>query len=186
MFKGVYNNGEGISQILILGPSNSVVPGWTTIETSMEPSTSFHYEEVVRGTIQFGIWDVSGALQRLWPLFYRMIALDGLVFVVSVFDSDFRTPREWIRRLINEDELRMTQIVIVINIFDQSTEEVTPMVDALTTGLGLEELKSLTDNPDRFRWIVANAKEGENDSEWKSVIYQFVQSMQKMRFGAEK
>lgn len=81
LFGQGYNSGRGLPQMLILGPEGSgsvmtlnidwdfisgkttltystVLPGWTGITTAMEPTVAFHYEEIQRNNIRFGMWDV--------------------------------------------------------------------------------------------------------------------------------
>lgn len=114
-------------------------------------------------------------MQPLWSLFYRYVAIDGLVFVVSVLGSDLATTRGWIRRLLNEDELKLAHIAIVINTFDQTPEDIEPMVNAVAAGLGLGEL--LIDDPGRVGWFIVNAKEGERDPQWQQILQRFVSVM---------
>lgn len=105
-----------------------------------------------------------------------------MVFVVSVLDSNLSATREWIRRLLNEDELRTTQIIVLINTFDQSQDDVNHRVELICRSLGLSELKTMIDYPERFSWFVANVKDGERDTEWSLVLSRFVQWIQ-MKYG---
>lgn len=182
LFSGPYNTGRGLPQVLFLGPEgagkttlfySTVVPGWSsTIATEMTPTPTFHYEVVMRGNVRFGMWEVSGSstMQALWPLYYRHMAFDALVFVVSVLDPQLSVAKGWIRRLVNEDELRSSLIIVVINSFDQETEELEQKLNGVAAALGLEETIRFLDNPDRLRWFVVNAKEGERDESWHKVI----------------
>lgn len=87
---------------------------------------------------------------------------------MSVLDSNLQQSRRWIRRLINEDELRRAVILVIINSFDQPERELSDSVNNAVSQLGLEELPSLIDNPDRFGWYVVNAKEGERNEQWQT------------------
>lgn len=114
----------------------------------------------------------------MWPLFYRMISFDALVFVVSILDSQLKKTGEWLRRIVNEEELKQTLFVVVINSFDQPEEEGTSrLVNSVSRDLGLKELKSTIDVPERLVWYVVNAKHGENDSGWQAAIKKFTELM---------
>lgn len=114
----------------------------------------------------------------LWSSFYRHISFDALFFIVSVLDSNLSSTREWIRRLLNEDELRQTQIIVVINTFDQSSEDAERMVGSVSRGLGLSELKIWADK-ERFSWCIVNCKEGEKDPEWQKIIMWLLDSIRR-------
>lgn len=120
----------------------------------------------------FYVIQVSGSatMQVLWPLYYRHIAFDALIFVVSVLDPQLSIAKGWIRRIINEDELRGALIIVIINTFDQEEAELEQTLNSVATALALDETSSFLDNPDRFRWFVVNAKDGERDESWNKVI----------------
>lgn len=136
------------------------------------------YESILLLILEFEQVSGSPSMQPLWSLFYRYVAIDALVFVVSVLDSNLSGTREWIRRLLNEDELRSSLIFVVLNTFDQNPNEILPMVTAVSAGLGLGELSSIVDHPERFGLYVVNAKEGEKDHQWLQILQRFQSTVQ--------
>lgn len=116
-------------------------------------------------------------MTQLWPMFYRYIAFDGLVFVVSTVGSNFEFARKWIRRLLNEDDLRRTQIVVILNTFDQPKDSIENQTRAVTKQLGLSEMKALVDYPDRYSWCTVNCKDGDSDPEFAKIMEQFLHLM---------
>lgn len=89
---------------------------------------SYHYEEFIStgigGIGKYGIWDVPGSepLCRMWPMFYRYLRMDALLYVVDCFSADresldriFKARRQ-LFRLLNENELRCAAVVLVLNV----------------------------------------------------------------------
>ncbi|CAD7936365.1 unnamed protein product [Amoebophrya sp. A25] len=68
----------------------------------------------------FGLWDIPGivsdVLPSLWALFYRAVKYSAVFYVVSSTDADrLTTCRKHIFSLMNEEELRDSALVILIN-----------------------------------------------------------------------
>lgn len=113
-------------------------------------------------------------------MFYRYVDFDALVFVVSV-QSSLRTSREWIRRLLNEEELRETQIVVVVNTFGQIDATTQQQAEAVIRSLGLEEMKSTMPqgNAERLMWCTVNCQAGEKDPQWAGQMERLLNRMEK-------
>jgi len=86
---------------------------------------SYHYEEFHSIHVgKYGIWDVPGSepLARMWPMFYRYLRMDALLYVVDCFSPDREdldrifTARRQLFRLLNENELRCAAVVLILNV----------------------------------------------------------------------
>lgn len=85
----------------------------------------YHYEELssrsIRGT--YGIWDIPGneTFMEMWPMFYRYLQINGIIFVVDAHSQNWDKPdkivqaREQIHILLNEDELRGAAFFLILN-----------------------------------------------------------------------
>eukprot|EP00933_Yihiella_yeosuensis_P083157 TRINITY_DN9729_c3_g1_i1.p1 TRINITY_DN9729_c3_g1~~TRINITY_DN9729_c3_g1_i1.p1 ORF type:complete len:249 (+),score=33.66 TRINITY_DN9729_c3_g1_i1:49-795(+) len=143
--------GQASSQFLMLGLEGEgkttllyklKIPGWKrheitrdiaqlkTTEGNRPRDPGYHYEEF-RSSAHgpYGIWEIPGndAMRRLWPMFYRYLHMDAVLFVVDAFKKDcldltaknlkrLNEARQTIRYLLNEDELRTAAFVLILNV----------------------------------------------------------------------
>jgi len=169
-----------IPQVLMLGPFGSgkttllyktIMPDWVDAEKRIDPTVSYHYEEIMKGPLQIGIWDVSGSefSQELWQMYYQMVKMDVVIFVMSLLDLDsttILTGRRSLNFLIHEDELRDSLFCIVLNTMNSyGSPTMKPPSDMLEE-LGVSDL--VREYPERIQTFVVNAKDGEKDPEWKN------------------
>uniref|UniRef100_A0A7S2VL33 ADP-ribosylation factor n=1 Tax=Zooxanthella nutricula TaxID=1333877 RepID=A0A7S2VL33_9DINO len=114
------------------------LPGWSTITTALEEvrqagdDPGYHYEEFTSPYLRsFGIWDVPGsaAMIPLWPMFYRYVKVEAVFFVVNGSDAFLKKEDKiteigrHIATLLNEDELRKSSFILIINDFESSEGE---------------------------------------------------------------
>merc|ERR1712014_162438 len=98
---------------------------------------------------------------RQWPMFYRHIRMDGVLFVVDAYNElnheKLDRCRHWLHFLLHEDELRMAAFVIIINVADEvghrhskdGLDEATKRtVQVVYDFLGLEQIEQ---NPTQAR-----------------------------------
>lgn len=104
---------------------------------------AYHYEEFATSQGKYGIWEIPGypVMQRMWPMFYRYLRMDAVIYVVDGFSHwpDFgrvpppdaprpveprNTPelaqemfaaKRQMEFLLNEEELRCAAFVLVLN-----------------------------------------------------------------------
>lgn len=87
---------------------------------------SYHYEEFASSHLgsRYGVWDVPGSepLVRMWPMFYRYLRIDALLYVVDCFSRDRESldriarARRQLHHLLNEHELRRAAVVLILNV----------------------------------------------------------------------
>mmetsp|Transcript_27362 Transcript_27362/g.78839 ORF Transcript_27362/g.78839 Transcript_27362/m.78839 type:complete len:254 (-) Transcript_27362:104-865(-) len=107
------------------------IPTWQDItrdvkraEKDSDWGTCYNYEEFSGTWLKtYGIWDVPGAdaMIGMWPTFYRYICVTATIFVVdgsiqgAEDDEMLKKANRQLRYLLNEDELRSTAFILVIN-----------------------------------------------------------------------
>jgi small GTP-binding protein len=80
------------------------------------PTIGFNVESVDYKNIQFTVWDVGGQdkIRSLWRHYYQNT--QGLIFVVDSNDRErAEDAREEFHRMLNEDELRDSVILVFAN-----------------------------------------------------------------------
>jgi hypothetical protein len=87
--------------------------------TTLDPG--FHVEDL---TILKGcyVWDIPGtpAMMQIWPTFYRTIKYHAVIYVVNSEEKEERISlaRQQLHYLMNEDDLRLSCFVVIINFRD--------------------------------------------------------------------
>lgn len=80
------------------------------------PTIGFNVETVEYKNISFTVWDVGGQdkIRPLWRHYYQNT--QGLIFVVDSNDSDrIDAARDELHRMLNEDELRDSVLLVFAN-----------------------------------------------------------------------
>mmetsp|Transcript_46063 Transcript_46063/g.108566 ORF Transcript_46063/g.108566 Transcript_46063/m.108566 type:complete len:184 (-) Transcript_46063:82-633(-) len=80
------------------------------------PTIGFNVEEVKYKNLTMRVWDIGGQdrIRSLWRHYFR--GTDGLIFVVDSNDPDrLSEAREELQKLLFEDELRNTSVLIYAN-----------------------------------------------------------------------
>lgn len=116
---------------LPLWDAHDITKDMTTLRIEPRPNErprdpGYHYEEIdeSRRLGRYGIWDVPGsdAFIRLWPMFYRYVNVSAVLYVVdaskeAVNDAEkCAQARRLMRFLLNEDELRMSAFILILNV----------------------------------------------------------------------
>jgi ADP-ribosylation factor protein 1 len=104
------------------------------------PTIGFNVESVEYKNISFTVWDVGGQdkIRMLWRHYYHNT--HGLIFVVDANDRDrIDVARETLHRLIGEDELRESAIMVFANKQDLPNSM---GAAELTEKLGLNQLRN--------------------------------------------
>jgi small GTP-binding protein len=121
---GILESRISNKQILLLGLDNA---GKTTLFNIMtnpkkriedpKPTLSYNIENDSKFK-HFSIWDIGGkkSLRILWSSIYRNVAIDAIIFVVDVTDEErLNEAKMEIRKLTNEEELRLTVLIVLFN-----------------------------------------------------------------------
>ncbi|CAG9316805.1 unnamed protein product [Blepharisma stoltei] len=80
------------------------------------PTIGFNVERVEYRNISFTVWDVGGQdkIRPLWRYYYENI--QGIIFVVDSNDTKrIEDAKEELYRLVNEDQLRDTCVLVLAN-----------------------------------------------------------------------
>merc|ERR1712217_130759 len=142
----------------------------------------YHYEEMasVSKLKKYGIWDVPGTAEMvgLWPMFYRYIKVCAILFVVD--GSEEFTKRgdkltdvgRLLSKLLNEDELRTSTFILIINDKDtrpdaQRKEPYASCFEVLKDCLNVHNMEK---NP-RFRACHMDcSKVTDSSHEWQEIL----------------
>eukprot|EP00929_Paragymnodinium_shiwhaense_P096894 TRINITY_DN58638_c0_g2_i1.p1 TRINITY_DN58638_c0_g2~~TRINITY_DN58638_c0_g2_i1.p1 ORF type:complete len:244 (-),score=49.66 TRINITY_DN58638_c0_g2_i1:118-849(-) len=85
---------------------------------------AYHYEELSCALGKYGIWEVPGneTMLRQWPMFYRHVRMDAVLFVVDCYNDlsseKLERSRYWLHYLLHENELRNAAFVVIVNVAD--------------------------------------------------------------------
>ena len=146
MLRGCLSTSSADLQLLLLGAADA---GKTTLLyrlkfgsawdkkdllkdlSEVEPTEKnlFHYEAFPARTAascSYGVWDLPGrvSLRTTWPLFYRNLAVNGLLFMIresQLLGGTSEDRREiedlglWLRFLLCEEELRGAPLCVLVN-----------------------------------------------------------------------
>jgi GTPase SAR1 family protein len=141
---GICNSNHLIPQILVLGLDGA---GKTTFLyadkwDNFEPTHGFNYEEIkLEKIVKVGLWDVSGkkTLRCLWPLFYKNMNFNAVVFIVDSDNPDrYAEARKELHILVNEEELRQVPFLIIFNTKQEQND-----LKELSSRLGLDLIHPL-------------------------------------------
>eukprot|EP00929_Paragymnodinium_shiwhaense_P014566 TRINITY_DN122485_c0_g1_i1.p1 TRINITY_DN122485_c0_g1~~TRINITY_DN122485_c0_g1_i1.p1 ORF type:complete len:229 (-),score=31.96 TRINITY_DN122485_c0_g1_i1:184-870(-) len=183
-------------QILFLGPEGTgkttllyslKIPNWKTMPKDLENlaqsssrnwDPSYHYEELSGGPlVKYGIWDVPGSetMVPMWPAFYRYIPVTALLFVVDGSpegrenDALIQRSKRQMQFLLNEDELRNSAFVLIINTKEGQRDKAhagqKTKTDTITLAntigelLGVNDIKTNSAQAPRFLQYILNATE---------------------------
>eukprot|EP01066_Platyproteum_vivax_P007100 Platyproteum_vivax@DN2698_c0_g1_i1.p1 len=147
-----------------------------------EEAVPFHYEQVRIKNYILGIWDVKGGevMQVVWPTFYRYVQMDIVMFVVNMKNVDeFGEAKRILHTLFNEDELRDSYFMIILNCWSQQFHatlfETLPQEEVLAR-LGLnEESTFITTNRWKLYSIrvleIQNGKDGADFEQMQDDIF---------------
>ena len=113
-------------------------------------------------------------MQKFWPFYYKHIHFEILFFVVSALDPYIGKAKTWIKRLVNEDELRDTLIIIIINEYDDMSSVTENTVESVVVSLALEDIAVHSAQPGKFHWFNVNVKNGQRDGNWSKIISNFI------------
>jgi len=94
--------------------------GETLAEDGPKFDAGYHYEEGSKVFGTYGMWDVAGtqAMRHTWRSFYHSIRMHAVIFVVDGSEEDMEnihSAKKLLHFLMNEDELRLSAFVVVIN-----------------------------------------------------------------------
>mmetsp|Transcript_81136 Transcript_81136/g.173582 ORF Transcript_81136/g.173582 Transcript_81136/m.173582 type:complete len:217 (-) Transcript_81136:47-697(-) len=139
----------------------------------------YHYEELNIGRLKHhGVWDVPGseAMINMWPTFYRYISVVAVLFVVdgsnagAKDEAKLAKARNLLHFLLNEDELRVSAFVLVINerVGPQYPEERSNM-QQIAHALGVHEIMEQDWNKSRFHMVNLNCAEVSTHA-WEKVV----------------
>merc|ERR1712066_515964 len=104
------------------------------------PTIGFNVETVEYKNISFNVWDVGGQdkIRKLWRYYYQNT--QGLIFVVDSSDRDrIEDAREELWKILNEDEMRDTVLLVFAN--KQDLPNAIPAAE-LMEKLGLRDMRS--------------------------------------------
>lgn len=156
------------------------------IADSRDPA--YHYEEFRSSILgQYAIWEVPGneAMVRLWPMFYRYLRFNAVIFVVDAFSKEaedldkLAQAREMLHYLLNEDELRCAAFFLILNVEEkegkkESTSEeenFSEREDAFFKMLGVSEIQQQKPHKIRFKKFAFNCTEIDRDGKvWESLL----------------
>jgi len=134
----------------------------------------YHYEDFTNPW-NHGMWEVPGtqAMRQMWPAFYHAIKIHCVVFVVDgmeVDDQKITVAKKLLHVLMNEDELRKSCFVVIINEKkarerDKDALETNP--DRMYYKLGLHTLHASCEK--RTRWFPRNVLEMK-PKQWQDVL----------------
>jgi len=88
------------------------------------PTIGFNVEECNYKNLNFILWDIGGQdkIRKLWKHYYH--GTDGLIFMIDSNDPDrFKTAKEELYKLLNEDELKKIPILVYVNKQDLGTSK---------------------------------------------------------------
>mmetsp|Transcript_19499 Transcript_19499/g.51619 ORF Transcript_19499/g.51619 Transcript_19499/m.51619 type:complete len:233 (-) Transcript_19499:103-801(-) len=192
-----------VNQFLMLGLEDAgkttllyklKIPGWQQTEIIRDmhrlkkeyPSKdpSYHYEEMSASQMpRYGVWEVPGneVSMRMWPMFYRYLRIDAVFFVVDNFSADrdnidkLVRAREQMEILLNEDELRTSAFVLVLNSPTPDSEErkesEAEHARVLLEMLGAYEHEQATAHRDRFYRVSFNCADvSRQGPEWEKIL----------------
>ncbi|CAD2108898.1 ADP-ribosylation factor, putative [Plasmodium vinckei] len=164
-------NGSGKTTLLY----HNIIPEWSNITSSMEPTISYHYEEIKLMNGRIGFWDISGntIMRNIWQLIYRNIMANAVLYVINVMDISDEAVTEnnsLISLLLNDECLQTSCIVLVFNTFNEVDK-----VDETTKNelLIRYKIKDLIDNyGNRIHHIFLDCKSCKLDKNWMNLIQQ--------------
>ena len=128
LFAKIFDNwGKKERRILMVGLDAA---GKTTILYKLKlgevvttiPTIGFNVEQVDYKNISFTVWDVGGQdkIRPLWRHYYQNT--EGLIFVVDSNDKDrIDAAREELQKMLQEDELKDSVVLVFANKQDLST-----------------------------------------------------------------
>jgi len=179
------------------------IDGWKTVEIIKDMAhlkrvmgedgtdckdPGYHYEELRSHHLgRYGIWDVPGdeTMLSLWPIFYRYLRIGCVLFVVDAFSPKrdnldrIARARQQLHILLNEDELRNSAFVLILNIPEtdhgkgaSTEEEEQELQTAIEEMLGVSEIMEMKPHADRFRKVRLNCSTITRDEqpEWEDLM----------------
>ncbi|VEV57486.1 ADP-ribosylation factor, putative [Plasmodium vinckei vinckei] len=146
-------NGSGKTTLLY----HNIIPEWSNITSSMEPTISYHYEE----------------MRNIWQLIYRNIMANAVLYVINIMDISDEAVTEnnsLISLLLNDECLQTSCIVLVFNTFNEVDK-----IDETTKNelLIRYKIKDLIDNyGNRIHHIFLDCKSCKLDKNWMNLMHQ--------------
>ncbi|EUD68686.1 small monomeric GTPase [Plasmodium inui San Antonio 1] len=182
--KGKNKTPEKKYNILILGLNGSgkttllyhnFIPEWTDITSHMEPTISYHYEEIKWINGRIGFWDMSGnpVMRNIWQLIYRNVKVNAILYVINIMDISDEILREnnsLISLLLNDEFLQASCVVLVFNTFNDvdSVDEATKHQVFLKY-----KIKDLINHyGNRIHHIFVDCKNCKLDKNWMGLLQQ--------------
>ncbi|CRG93955.1 ADP-ribosylation factor, putative [Plasmodium gallinaceum] len=164
-------NGSGKTTLLY----HNFIPEWTNITSYMEPTISYHYEEIkwINGTI--GFWDISGnpIMRNIWKLIYRNVKVNAILYVINIMDiSDESTTENnmLISLLMNDECLQASCVVLVFNTFNNVNIIDDTFKNELLIKYKIKDL--INDYGNRIHYIFVDCKNCNLDKNWMDLIKQ--------------
>ena len=96
------------------------------------PTIGFNVETVDYKKIKFNVWDVGGQdkIRPMWKHYYQNA--DGLIFVVDSSDRNrINKAREELQKMLAEDDLKNTILLVFANKQDLGVMDVQEVIDQL-------------------------------------------------------
>ncbi|KAI4837126.1 ADP-ribosylation factor [Plasmodium brasilianum] len=164
-------NGSGKTTLLY----HNFIPEWTTITSHMEPTVSYHYEEIKSINGRIGFWDLSGnpIMRNIWQLIYRNVKVNAILYVINIMDISDESITEnnlLISLLLNDECLQASCIVLVFNTFNDVNN-----IDESTKNQQLikYKIKDLIDHyGNRIHHIFVDCKNCKLDKNWMDLMQQ--------------
>lgn len=104
---------------------------------STVPTIGFNVEAVEYGNLKMTIWDIGGqtSIRKLWAHYFR--GNDAVIFIVDSADEErMKLAKEELHRVMSDDELSQTVLLVFANKQDIATKKPYDIVEEL-------DLKSL-------------------------------------------
>lgn len=121
---GILESRVSNKQILILGLDDAgkttlfnLMTGKTKKNMETLPTISYNIENDSKYK-NFTIWDIGGkaSLRVLWSSIYKNIAVNSIIFVVDISNEDrILEAKMELKKLMNEEELRSTFLIMLFN-----------------------------------------------------------------------
>ncbi|CAG9477651.1 ADP-ribosylation factor-like protein, putative [Plasmodium vivax] len=164
-------NGSGKTTLLY----HNFIPEWTDITSHMEPTISYHYEEIKWINGRIGFWDMSGnpVMRTIWQLIYRNVKVNAILYVINIMDISDEVLREnnsHISLLLNDECLQASCVVLVFNTFNDvdSVDEATK--NQLFVKYKVKDLINHYGN--RIHHIFVDCKNCKLDKNWIGLMQQ--------------
>ncbi|SBT77558.1 ADP-ribosylation factor, putative [Plasmodium ovale] len=178
------NNSDKKYNILMLGLNGSgkttllyhnFIPEWTNLTSYMEPTISYHYEEITWINGRIGFWDISGnpVMRNIWQLIYRNVKVNAILYVINIMDISDESISEnntLISLLLNDECLQASCIVLVFNTFN----DVNSIDETIKNELFIKyKIKDLINHyGNRIHHIFVDCKSCKLDKNWMDLMQQ--------------